>query len=377
MNTETMALVRRLEQLFSDDSSPMHLSGQGDVAELERKLARFYGVRYAILVANATLGLLAVAIALGLRRAEFVTTPWTYGASLSGWLLLENRPVFADVDPMTLTLDPEAVRTTITSSTRAILAVDTYGVPCDSEALRALADEYGLWYVADGAQSFGATRSGLPASALADAIVISFTVGKTLFAGEGGAILTNNPELYEKLLWYTQHPSRQSRELGLSLTNEFAINARIHPAAAVWANMCFEEALQKLRVHQAECFRLIRIMNSTGLTEPIDFESRGIVPTFFRLTAAWKGHPAPAKLARALNEGGGAGQVRILSRPAVPIYRHPAFVAQYGRRRPTRCKEAERQAAKRFLVLRVPPGSSAGRVPRNRPSRLAGDSQLK
>src|SRR5436190_7634341 len=81
---------------------------------------------------------------------------YTYGASLSGWLLLGNRPVFADIEADTLLLDPGSVRTQITPRTRAILAVDIFGVPSDSAALRRIADEHGLWYVAHAAQSLGA-----------------------------------------------------------------------------------------------------------------------------------------------------------------------------------------------------------------------------
>ncbi len=105
------------------------LSGLGAVADLEAHLRGFYGLRHALCVSNATLGLLAVAWATGCRNSEFVTTPYTYGASLAGWLLLGNHPIFADVDALTLGLDPASVRARITPQTRAILAVDVFGTP--------------------------------------------------------------------------------------------------------------------------------------------------------------------------------------------------------------------------------------------------------
>ena len=128
--------------------SDCHLSGNGPVADLEKQLCALYGVRHALCVSSATMGLLAVALALDLRRSEFVTTPYTYGATLAGWLLLGNRPVFADIDPHTLTLDPESTRRTITTHSKALLAVDIYGIPSDSAALRRTADEFGIPYIA-------------------------------------------------------------------------------------------------------------------------------------------------------------------------------------------------------------------------------------
>lgn len=330
----------------------MHLMGSGAVAELEGKLMQHYGMRHALCVSNATTGLLALALALGFKRAEFVTTPYTYGASVAGWLLLGNRPIFADIDPETLTLDVESVRQAISTKTQVLLAVDIYGIPSDTVALRKLADEYGLWYIADAAQSLGARRDGLPASALADALVVSFTTGKTVFAGEGGAVLTNHTELYHKLVWYTQHPSRQRRELGLHLDNEFATNARIHPLAAVWANAALLPSLRKLKDHQRECFRMIAALNEIGLTEPIAFEREGIEPSFFRLTAAWKDRPRVSALRRELLNR----ELRVsIESPTVRLlYRQPAFVAQYGRRlKRAPCPQAEHQARKRFCLVKA------------------------
>jgi dTDP-4-amino-4,6-dideoxygalactose transaminase len=329
-----------------------HLVGTSAVADLEAKLRQHYGMRYAVCVSNATTGLLAVALALNLRCAEFVTTPYTYGASLAGWLLLGNRPVFADIDPQTLTLAAEAIPPCITPRTKAILAVDIFGNPADMKALRQTADEYGLWYVADAAQSLGARREGAPASSLADALVVSFTVGKTLCAGEGGAILTNHAALYEKLVWFTQHPARQRRDLGLGLDNEFALNGRIHPAAAIGAATNFEKALADLQQHQQRCFELIEALNASGLTQQIEFRPQNIQPSFFRLTAAWRDRPARARIERELAAAG--SRVEIVPPPVRLVYRQPAFLTQFARRlrKPPSCPVAELQARSRFCLVR-------------------------
>lgn len=129
-------------------------------------------------------------------------------------------------------------------------------------------------------------RRGKPESHLADALVVSFTAGKTLCAGEGGAVLTNRRDIYEKLVWWTQHPHRQHRDLALSLDNEFALNGRINPLAAGMASCRFETALTQLGAHRSQCFQIIDRLNKTGITENIDY--KGMSPSVFRLTAAWK-----------------------------------------------------------------------------------------
>lgn len=345
MNTNS---TNALNSIARTQMSDAHLYGTGAIATLEARLRDFYGMKHALLVANATLGLCAIAKALDLAQSEFVTTPYTYGATIAGWLWLGNCPVFADIDPHTLALDPEAVQKAITSRTKAILAADLFGIPADMAALRRVADEYGIWYIADGAQSLGASRDGRPASSMADALVVSFTVGKTICAGEGGAIMTNHDALYEKLVWHTQHPERQRRQLGLHLTNEFGLNARIHPLAAQCANAVFDQSIKRLQEHQQRCFMDIHELNALGLTEPIRFRQENIVPSFFRLTAAWKGKAQAQALVKEL------GRVQLAEPPVRLIYRQPAFLAQYGRRfkQPSRCKAAECQAVRRFCVVR-------------------------
>jgi len=305
--------------------SGQHLYGTGAVADLEQKLARHYGKKYALCCCNATTALLAIALALDLKQEQFITTPLTYGGTLAGWLLLGNRPLFAGVEPVTYTLDPVAVRAAITPEVKAILAVDLFGNPCDMQGLRDVADEFGLWYIADAAQSLGADRDRLPASSLADAIVVSFTVGKSLCAGEGGAIITDDAELYQKLVWFTQHPYRQYRDLGLE--NQFGLNGRMHPLGAAIANATFEEALQDLQGYQSHCLAIAAALNEIGLTEmmphSLDYRS-----TFFRFVATWRDRPVPELLLRELGDRGFALEILPLS--LCPIPQQAAYVTQYG-----------------------------------------------
>jgi perosamine synthetase len=336
----------------TDAASKMHLCGGGAVEALEKKLKVHYGMKYALCVSNATTALLAIAMALELKEIDFVTTPYTYGATISGWLLAGSRPIFADIDATTLTLDCDSVRRSLTPKTKAILLSDIYGIPHDTVGIRKIADEYRVWYISDSAQSLGASRDNLLAGALADALVVSFTVGKTVFAGEGGAIVTNNISLYQKLLWLTQHPMRQKRELGLDLSNEFALNARIHPMAAVWANASIEDSLKRLKNHQKKCFEIIDLLNGSGMTEGIDFASLRINPTFFRLTASWKSAKTHESELLGLLRAQGVRK-SIEPAPVSLLYQQSAFLAQYARvlSNKVHCPQAEHQVRSRFCLV--------------------------
>lgn len=334
----------------SEASAGIQLSGGGAVAALERKLAEYFQMKHALSVASATVGLFILGLGLDFKKAEFVTSPLTFGGTVASWLLLGNKSVFSDIDAQTLTLDPDAVRACVTEETKAILAVDIFGNPCDTNTLRNIADEYGLFYIADCAQSFGASRDGLPTNHFADAIVVSFTAGKTLFAGEGGAVLTDNTELYHKLIWFSQHPFRQQKELGLGLANEFSFNGRIHPLAAIWANTCFDTSLSSLRQRQVDCFRVIESLNDSSLTEQITFAKQHICPSFFRLTAELKRPETEDELVDYLSERG--IQATISQVPASLIYHQPAFKIQYQEQfcLPAPCRVAERQMRKRIVI---------------------------
>lgn len=341
------AILRLLED---GQAQHAHLLGLGEVAELEAKLRAWYGAKYAVATSSATAGLMAVALALGLQNEEFITTPFTYGASLASWLLLRSRPLFADLTSGTRTLDPESARQAITSRTRAILAVDIFGNPCDMVGLRRLADQFGLWFISDAAQSLGALRNRRPASCLADAWIVSFTSQKPLFAGEGGAVLTNNRDLYERVLWFSQHPERHRRELGLHLDNEFGLNGRIHPLAAAWANAAFDRAIAQVRVRQSLSLRILDMAKSTNTIYTTPYSVDGILPSFFRLAVVLRKQQHPRVLISALMAEG--INARMQPSSVRLIYRNPAFLSQYSTpgMKDIHCPVAEATAGRCYFI---------------------------
>jgi len=159
----------------------------------EAELCAYLGVEHLCLVANATLGAEVAMRHLGIS-GEVVTTPFSFVATSNSIVMAGAEPVFADIDPQTLNLDPEAVARAITPRTRAIVPVHCYGVPCDTDALRDIADRHGLPLVYDAAHAFGVTRDGQSLLAHGDLSIVSFHATKVFSSVEGGAIICKDRE---------------------------------------------------------------------------------------------------------------------------------------------------------------------------------------
>ncbi|MFT9331347.1 DegT/DnrJ/EryC1/StrS family aminotransferase [Acetobacter persici] len=182
-----------------------------EVAELEQRLADWCGAKECVGVSSGTDALQIVMMAEGIGRGDAVFLPaFTYTATAEVPLVLGATPVFVDVDPNTFQIDPEHLRARIRAvkeagklTARAIVGVDLFGQPAPWPELRNIAEEEGLFLLADCAQSFGAVLEGKPLGREATATTLSFFPSKPLGGyGDGGAILTDDPEraaLYRSL----------------------------------------------------------------------------------------------------------------------------------------------------------------------------------
>ncbi|GEM_PF-5245659 len=272
------------EFLSESNQWDMSLAGTAAIYRLEQRFAALVGQPHVLAVANATMGLWAIFAALDITAAEVITTPYTWGGSLAGLILTGNRPVFADIDKHTLTIEPEKIIECITSRTRAILAVDIYGYPCYGSALRKIADAHGLLLIQDCAQSFGAYREEHHTGWWADVAVFSLSWGKALFAGEGGVIVTRNEDIYDRLVWKTQHPFRQLRDLADMPVNEMTANLRMHPLAAIWAETIFDDALDAVAAQREECFYVLDLLEKEKMNVSRMPDSLRVRPAFHALT---------------------------------------------------------------------------------------------
>lgn len=177
-----------------------------NVAEFEAALSQTTGAPHAIAVNSGTAALHAAMFALGIGEGdEVIVPPMTFAASANCVLYQGGKPVFADVDPTTLLIDPAAVAAKITPRTKAIVAVDYAGQPADYAALRALADQHNLKIVADACHAIGGSLEGQPVGTLADLSTFSFHPVKHVTTGEGGAITTADPTWADRMRHFRNH----------------------------------------------------------------------------------------------------------------------------------------------------------------------------
>jgi perosamine synthetase len=179
----------------------------GPMAEkFEEAIANFVGAKYGVGVSSGTAALHAAMYAAGIGAGdEVIVPPMTFVATANAVVFQGGIPIFADVDPNTLLIDPAKVEEKISSRTKAIVAVDYGGQPCDYDALRAIADRHGLLLIADACHALGAEYKGRKVGTLADLTVFSFHPVKSITTGEGGMVTTDDPNLAGRMKILRSH----------------------------------------------------------------------------------------------------------------------------------------------------------------------------
>jgi UDP-4-amino-4,6-dideoxy-N-acetyl-beta-L-altrosamine transaminase len=176
------------------------------VGEFEEAFAARVNARHAVSFTSGTAALHASAFAAGLKAGdEAITTPMTFAATANCVLYQGATPVFADVQPDTLNLDPEQVSRRLTAKTRAILPVDYAGHPADLGPILALAEQHGLVVIEDASHALGAEYKGSRIGGIAAMTVFSFHPVKHITTGEGGMVTTNDEKLAETLRRFRNH----------------------------------------------------------------------------------------------------------------------------------------------------------------------------
>ena len=170
------------------------------IERFEQEVAERVGAPYAAAVSSGTAGLHLLCRIAGLGPGdEVVTSPLSFVASANCFILEGATPVFADVDPLTLNLDPAAAEAAITERTRAIVAVDMFGFPCDLDPLRALAERHGLTLIEEACESLGAEYRGAPLGSHGPSAVFAFYPNKQMATGEGGVVTTHSEHEWQLL----------------------------------------------------------------------------------------------------------------------------------------------------------------------------------
>jgi dTDP-4-amino-4,6-dideoxygalactose transaminase len=165
-----------------------------EVAAFEEAFARYHSASHAIAVNTGTSALHLSMLAAGIGRGdEVITVPFTFVATVSAIRYTGATPVFVDIDPVSMTMDPGALESAITPKTKAIVPVHLYGQPADMDPILAIAKRHGLIVIEDACQAHGAEYNGRRVGSIGDVAAFSFYPGKNLgAAGEGGGVTTNN-----------------------------------------------------------------------------------------------------------------------------------------------------------------------------------------
>jgi len=203
--------------------------GGPNVQKFERMWEKEFNVKHAVTVNSWTSGLIAAVGAIGIQPGdEIIVSPWTMCASATAILHWNAIPVFADIESKTFNIDPKSVIKNISKKTKAIMAIDIFGHPCDYIGLKKIADEYGLKIITDTAQSPGSMYHGEFTGTQSDVGGYSLNYHKHIHTGEGGVLVTNDDKIFEKLQLIRNHAEAVVEGKGVKdLTNMVGYNFRL------------------------------------------------------------------------------------------------------------------------------------------------------
>jgi len=207
LKTQGAAIRREVETAIGKVLDEAAFAGGPFVKAFEDDFARFCGCAHAVGVGNGTDALWAALIAFGVGPGdEVITVPNTFIATAEAISFCGAKPVFADVDEKTCTMDPAQLQKAITPRTKAVIPVHLFGQTADMDPIMAIAKKHGLVVIEDACQAHGALYRGRPVGSIGDAGCFSFYPGKNLGAyGEAGAVVTGNDEAAAKMRVFREH----------------------------------------------------------------------------------------------------------------------------------------------------------------------------
>ena len=305
--------------------------------ELGEKVAAIAGAKHAVVVNSATGALHLTLEAMGIGPGdEVITSPYTFAATVNVIEHVRATPVLVDVEPDTLCLDPRCVEAAITARTKVIMAVDYAGHPCDYDALRALAAPRGIRIVDDAAHALGAASHGRPvgSAALADVTAFSFYATKNLTTGEGGAAVTDDAELADRIRLLSLHGMNRDAWKRYSATGSW-----FYEITAPGWKYNLSDLLAAIGVAQLERFDAsqrrrheIVARYAAGLG---DFDAVRLPITRPGMTHAWHLYPIALNLeALTIDRARFIEELRAegigTSVHFIPIHRHPHFRDSLG-----------------------------------------------
>lgn len=302
------------------------------VKEFEERFAKYIGRKHAIATSSGTSALHISNLLMGISgNSEVIIPPITFFATASTVLFCGGRPVFADVDPETYTLDPVSVERRVTSATRAILPVDLYGQTADYDAIQRIADKNNLKIIEDACQAHGAEFNRKMAGSFGDISSFSFYATKNMTTGEGGIVLTDDDQIAERVMLLREHGEDTHYNHVL-----LGYNYRMTEISAAIGIVQLRKIDEMVRRRQENARMLTEeLENVKGLETPVT--GKGRVHSFYQyiIRVNKKSPVSREKLMEHLQKKG------IGSRPSypIPLYEQPVLK---NLRITGQCPEAER-----------------------------------
>ena len=340
------------------------------VGEFERAFAARLGAAYGVAVSSGTAGLHLALRAVGVSDGdEVITSPFSFVASANVALYERARPVFADIDPVTLNVDPEAVAAAVTPRTAALLPVHVFGYPADMEALERL----GLPIVEDACEALGATYAdGVAVGARGHQAVFAFYANKQLTTGEGGMVTTSDAAVKERL--DSERNQGRAPDMGWLDHDRLGFNYRLSDIACA-LGLAQLERLDDMLAGRARVAELYReaLAGIEGLDAAVPRRGRQ-PPRLVRVRG-----PAPARARTATRWSGRWRQRSIPSKPYFPAIHLMSFYREQFGHREGQFPVCEDVAA-RSIALPFFPTMTEGQVERvaaraaRRPGALTGIS---
>ncbi|MCW3489274.1 DegT/DnrJ/EryC1/StrS family aminotransferase [Dethiobacter alkaliphilus] len=318
------------------------LAAGKEVAAFEKEFARFMGTEFAVATNNGTSALHTALLAAGVKPGDkVITTPFTFAATAASILHCGAIPVFADIDPHTLNIDPAKAESLIRQvRPKAVIVVHLFGTPCDMAAFALLVKKYNLILIEDCAQAHGAKYSGQTVGSFGHAAVFSFYATKNMTTGEGGMVVTNNEGIYDRAALLINHGTRQKYR-----HEELGYNYRMTEISA---------AIGRIQLKKLSQFTDARRNNARTFTDCLQKLNDPLPPFEPKDTECVYHHYTVRSLRRDrlrlhMEQSG----IQCGINYPVPLHRQPVF-QRFARNLP----EAE-QAGNQVLSLPVHPGLSA------------------
>jgi perosamine synthetase len=323
VNLSAPWLDERDEELILETLRSGWLSLGPTGPRFEELLAEAVRVRHCAAVSSGTAGLhLSMRLAGVGRGDEVITSPFSFVASANCAIYEGATPVFADIDPRTCNLDPAAVEAAITERTKAVVAVDIFGYPCELDPLIELCERHGLVLVEDACEALGARYKGRPVGSHGHVTTFAFYPNKQITTGEGGAVTTNSPGDHE-LLVSLRNQGRLETSSWL-MHGRLGYNYRLDDVSAALGIGQLEKLDRILAARAEVAARYTELLRGVDVEPPLADDSDH-VRSWFVYVVKLPGTTDRDGVARRMHEGG------VATAPYVPsIHLQPYMRERYG-----------------------------------------------